>query len=117
MPFFCYVAHIGRYLLAHSRHRSTTEKEEQREQNDFLFFSPYYRCDSAMSGPPPSWQFACAAYIPLLTANLSVVGSGLIIYSMLVVGRQTKLRKPHNRLLLAMSIYQNIVLQTCQFMT
>ena len=58
-----------------------------------------------MSGPPPSWQFACAAYIPLLTANLSVVGSGLIIYSMLVVGRQTKLRKPHNRLLLAMSIY------------
>eukprot|EP00563_Minutocellus_polymorphus_P001806 CAMPEP_0181030234 /NCGR_PEP_ID=MMETSP1070-20121207/5616_1 /TAXON_ID=265543 /ORGANISM="Minutocellus polymorphus, Strain NH13" /LENGTH=433 /DNA_ID=CAMNT_0023107583 /DNA_START=56 /DNA_END=1354 /DNA_ORIENTATION=- len=58
-----------------------------------------------MSGPPPAWQFACAAYIPLLTANLSVVGSGLIIYSMLVVGRQTKLRKPHNRLLLAMSIY------------
>uniref|UniRef100_A0A7S2Q273 G-protein coupled receptors family 1 profile domain-containing protein n=1 Tax=Skeletonema marinoi TaxID=267567 RepID=A0A7S2Q273_9STRA len=57
-----------------------------------------------MSGPP-TWQLATAVYIPLLTGNLSVVGSGLIIYSMLVHGRRTKLRKPHHRILLAMSIY------------
>lgn len=56
-------------------------------------------------GGPPTWQLATAVYVPLLTANLSVIGSGLIIYCMLVPGRQTKLRKPHHRILLAMSIY------------
>ncbi len=57
-----------------------------------------------MSGPP-TWQLATAVYVPLLTANLSVIGSGLIIYCMLGPGRQTKLRKPHHRILLAMSVY------------
>jgi len=57
-----------------------------------------------MSGPP-TWQLATAVYVPLLTGNLSVIGSGLIIYSMLVHGRRTKLQKPHHRILLAMSIY------------
>lgn len=56
-------------------------------------------------GGPPTWQLATAVYVPLLTANLSVIGSGLIIYCMLGPGRQTKLRKPHHRILLAMSIY------------
>eukprot|EP00985_Skeletonema_marinoi_P030414 scaffold31975_cov139-Skeletonema_marinoi.AAC.1 len=54
-----------------------------------------------LSGPP-TWQLAT---VPLFTGNLSVLGSGLIIYSMLVHGRRTKLRKPHHRILLAMSIY------------
>ncbi|KAL7526504.1 hypothetical protein ACHAWF_001797 [Thalassiosira exigua] len=79
-----------------------------------------------MSGPPPQWQFACAAYIPLLTANLSVVGSSLIIHSILRGDRPTeksktkvsannnnnnngvaapsrKLHQPQHRILLAMS--------------
>ena len=58
---------------------------------------------------PPSWQFALAAYIPLLTANLSVAGSSIIIYSIVGHGssesRNNKLRRPHLRLLLVMSCY------------
>lgn len=59
-----------------------------------------------MPGQPPTWQYICTAYIPLLTGNLSVVGSSCIIYSMIGSGRwKTRLLKPQNRILLAMSIY------------
>ena len=57
---------------------------------------------------PPTWQFALAAYIPLLTANLSVAGSSIILYSIVGHGsesRSNKLRRPHLRLLLVMSCY------------
>lgn len=65
---------------------------------------------TAAPGPPPTWIFSCAAYIPLLTANLSVIGSSLIIYSMLRGGINSphsikQLKQPQNRILLAMSIY------------
>ena len=61
-----------------------------------------------MSTAPPAWQYALTAYIPLLTANLSVAGSSTIIYSILGHGkeaRSAKLQRPHLRLLLAMSCY------------
>jgi len=54
---------------------------------------------------PPAWQYALDAYIPLVTANLSVIGSGLIIYTTAFLGKRTKLRKPQHRILLAMSCY------------
>ena len=63
-----------------------------------------------MSSPPPTWQFACAAYIPLLTGHLSVIGSSLIIYSMIRGGLKSEhctkqLKHPQNRILLVMSCY------------
>ena len=63
-----------------------------------------------VSSPPPTWQFACAAYIPLLTGHLSVVGSSLIIYSMTRGGLKSEhcikqLKHPQNRILLVMSCY------------
>lgn len=59
------------------------------------------------STAPPAWQFGLVAYTPLLTGSLSVMGSSLIICSVLGPGRRElkKLKKPHLRLLLAMSIY------------
>mmetsp|Transcript_5374 Transcript_5374/g.11774 ORF Transcript_5374/g.11774 Transcript_5374/m.11774 type:complete len:399 (+) Transcript_5374:206-1402(+) len=59
-----------------------------------------------MPGPPPTWQYIVAAYTPLVTGNLSAMGSSVIIYSMIGPGRwRKKLIKPQNRILLAMSIY------------
>ena len=58
-----------------------------------------------MSGPPPAWQFGFSAYVALATGHMSVLCSSLIIYSILGPGRTIKLKKPHMRLLLAMSLY------------
>jgi hypothetical protein len=49
-----------------------------------------------------AWMYALDAYFPLINANMSFIGSSLLIYSILVPGRATKLKMPHFRILLGM---------------
>ncbi|CAB9527605.1 expressed unknown protein [Seminavis robusta] len=56
----------------------------------------------------PTWQYSVIGWGLLIPGNLSMIGSSLIVYSILGPGRAEKLKKPHMRLMLGMSLWDII---------
>lgn len=59
-------------------------------------------------GETPVWQYSVVGWGLVIPGNLSIIGSSLIVYSVLGPGRKEKLKKPHMRLLLGMSLWDII---------